>query len=292
MDRGYFKEQGITMEVVPFRTTAEAIAPLGTGQIDILVGSLSQALLAAADRDIQLKIVADKSQSLLQWETAYILLRKDLADSGKVKSAADLRGMKVAIPSKGSMGEQVVQRALEQDGLKPSDVETVLLSGADQAPAFANKAIAASFAFEPFVAAGTQQGFATKWIGSSKLFGGKLELATVVYGASLLKDQDLGRRWMIAYLRGARDFLKAFSAKEGRDQVINILAKYTTVTDPKLYDIMELPYLDPNGQIDKSSMDVQYKWFVDMGLYTGKRTFGDITDLSFAEYASQKLGKQ
>src|SRR3972149_4883279 len=35
IEKGYFKEQGITMEVVNFRTVAELIAPLGTGQLDV-----------------------------------------------------------------------------------------------------------------------------------------------------------------------------------------------------------------------------------------------------------------
>ena len=97
---------------------------------------------------------------------------------------------------------------------------------------------------------------------------------------------------MNAYLKGVRDYLKAFTTKEGREDVIKILARYTPVTDPKLYDLMEMPYIDPNGQHDKKSVDVEYKWLVDKGLYTGKKTFDDMTDLSFADYAAQKLGKQ
>ncbi|MDP2726160.1 MAG: hypothetical protein Q8P59_01325 [Dehalococcoidia bacterium] len=137
-----------------------------------------------------------------------------------------------------------------------------------------------------------QQGFSVKWIPTSQFFGGNAQALYVVFGASLLKDQDLARRWMTAYLNGVRDYLKAFTTKEGRDDVIKILAKYTPITDPKLYDLMEMPYLDPNGQQDKKSIDAEFKWLVDQGLYKGKKTFADMTDLSFADYAAQKLGKQ
>ncbi|MDP2727759.1 MAG: hypothetical protein Q8P59_09470 [Dehalococcoidia bacterium] len=97
---------------------------------------------------------------------------------------------------------------------------------------------------------------------------------------------------MIANLKGVRDYLKAFTTRDGRDEVVNILVKYSTIKDPRLYDIMEMPYLDPNGTPDKKSTDAQYKWLVEKGLYAGKKTFGDIMDLSYAEYASQKLSKQ
>ena len=292
IDKGYFKEQGITMEVNNFRTVAELIAPLGTGQLDIIATPLSTALLAAADRGVDLKIVADKGQSLPNWEFAWLVLRKDLADSGQVKTGADLKGMKVAIPSQGSLGDQTTQILIEQGGLKPGDVEVIVLPFAEQAAAFGNKGIAASYTVDPFIARGIQQGFSVKWIPNSKFFDGKTETATIIYGSTLMKDQDLGRRWMTAYLKGIRDYLKAFTTKEGRAEVVSILVKYSTVKEPALYDVMEMPYLDPNGTPDRKSMDAQFKWFVDKGLYTGKKTFSDVIDLSYADFAAQRLGKQ
>lgn len=292
IDKGYFKEQGITMEVINFRSVAELIAPLGTGQLDIAALPLSVPLLAAADRGVELKIVAGGGEHRPNWAYGWIVLRKDLADSGQVKSPADLKGMKVAIPSLGSLGELTVQRMLEQAGLKPDDVEMVVLPFAEQAAAFGNKAIAASFTSEPFIARGIQEGFSVKWIPLYELFEGRLAGQLTVAGSGFLKDQDVARRWMTAYLKGARDYLKAFTTREGRDEVINILVKYSTIKDPKLYDLIEMPYLDPNGMPDKKSIETQYKWFVDKRLYTGKKTFDDIMDLSYVEYAAQRLGKQ
>lgn len=291
-EKGYFKEQGITMEMVDFRSVAEMIAPLGTGQLDVIGMPLSSAMLAAADRGVDLKLVADKGQSLPKWEYNWIVLRKDLADSGRVKTPADLKGMKVAVPSPGSQGELAVQVMAERAGLKPGDVEVVVLPFVEQATALGNKAIAASHSIEPYIARGVQEGYSIKWIPNSQLYGGRVQIGNIVFGSLLLKDQDLGRRWMVAYLKGVRDYLKAFTTREGREEVVNILVKYTPIKDPKLYDLMEMPYLDPNGLTDKPSSDVQYKWYVDKGLYTGKKTFDDILDRSFAEYATQKLGRQ
>lgn len=292
MDKGYFQEQGITIEVNNFRTVADLIAPFGTGQLDVIATPLSTALLASAERGVEMKIAADKGQSLPKWEFAWIVLRKDLADSGQVKTPADLKGMRIAIPSPGSLGDQTVQIMLEQAGLKPGDATVDVLPFTDQASAFGNKGIAASYTVEPYIATGVQQGFSVKWIPNSQFFNGRAETATIIYGPSIFKDQDLGRRFMIAFLRGVRDYNKAFTTKEGREQVVSILTKYSTVKDAKLYDVMEMPYLDPNGTPDKPSMDAQYKWFVSKGLYTGKKTFDDITDLSFSQYATQQLGKQ
>src|SRR3989442_15891638 len=35
VERGYFAEQGLAVEFVPFRSAADMIAPLGVGQLDI-----------------------------------------------------------------------------------------------------------------------------------------------------------------------------------------------------------------------------------------------------------------
>ncbi|HLB11393.1 MAG TPA: ABC transporter substrate-binding protein, partial [Dehalococcoidia bacterium] len=227
------------------------------------------------------------------WEFSWIVLRKDLADSGKVKTIADLKGMKIAIPSTGSVGDMTVQKMLQDAGVKPGEVEVVVIPPADQAAALANGAIAASYTPEPYIAQGVQQGFSVKWLPNSKTSpDNTAQNALIVFGSALLKDQDLARRWLVAYLKGARDYLKAFGVKEGRQDIVNILVKYTTVKDPKLYDVMEMPYLDPNGQPNMNTLEDQYKWFAEKGLYTGKKTLKDIIDLSHMEYAVQKLGKQ
>ena len=292
IDKGYFKEQGIDVEVIDFRTIQEVIAPLGTGQLDVTALPLSTPLMAAADRGIDLKMVAAASSTTSKFQHNWLMLRKDLKDSGQVKTAADLKGMKVAIPSQGSIGEQTVQLMLEQGGLKPGEAEVIVVPLTEQAPAFANKAIAASYTMEPQVARIIQEGFADKWMPVGSFYGGQAQTSVVVFGGTLLKDQDLARRWMIAYVKGIRDYLKAVTTKQGFDEVVKAVSKYTPVKDPKTYELMELPYVDPNGALDKKSVEAQFKWWVEKGLYTGKKTIEDITDLSYVDYAAQKLGKQ
>ncbi len=292
MEKGYFKEQGITMELTNFRTIAELIAPLGTGQLDVTAMPLSVPLLAAADRGVEFKIVGDKAQSRPGWEYCWMLLRKDLADSGQVKTASDLKGAKVSIPSPAAQGDMTVQLMIAESGLKPGDVEVVVLPFVESAAALGNKAISAAFTCEPFIATGVQAGFAKKWVPNSQYFGGTVETSVVVFGSTLLKDPDLARRWMIAYLKGNRDYTKAFTSKDGRQEIMDIIMKYTTVKDAKLFDIMEMPYQDPNGQLDRKSMDAQYKWYVDTNLYTGKTTLDKLFDFSYLDFAIQKLGKQ
>ncbi|MDO8690890.1 MAG: ABC transporter substrate-binding protein [Dehalococcoidia bacterium] len=293
LDKGYFKEQGITVETVDFTAINDMIAPLGTGQLDAVTMPPSVPLVTAADRGVDLKMVAGLSASASpNNEHTWIVLRKDLKDSGQVKTAADLKGMKVAIPSPASLGEQTVQIMLNQAGSKPGDVEIVAMAAADATAAFANKAIAAGYTLEPQASQSVLQGIAEKWQPISQFFGGKATTGVVIFGPNMLKDKDVAQRFMVAYLKGVREYIALVASKDKRAEVVNSLISHTPVKDAKVYEIMQLPYADPNGQPDRANIDLQYKFWVDKGAYKGQKTFNDITDLSYLDYAVQKLGKQ
>ncbi len=59
-DKGFFREQGIELEMARFNSAAQMVAPLATGQLDIGGGAPSVGLFNAIARGIPVKIVADK----------------------------------------------------------------------------------------------------------------------------------------------------------------------------------------------------------------------------------------
>ncbi|GGP25919.1 sulfonate ABC transporter substrate-binding protein [Silvimonas amylolytica] len=81
-----------------------------------------------------------------------ILVPKDSA----IKSVKDLKGKKVAL-NKGSNVHYLLVRALEEAGLKPSDIQTVYLPPADARAAFAKGAVDAWVIWDPYLAAAEAQ---------------------------------------------------------------------------------------------------------------------------------------
>ncbi len=61
--KGYFREEGLTVTVSNFRSAADMVAPLGTGELDAGAGSASAGLYNAVLRGVRIKIVADKASS-------------------------------------------------------------------------------------------------------------------------------------------------------------------------------------------------------------------------------------
>src|SRR5262245_16777945 len=60
-ERGYFKEQGIGLELADFADTNEMVPLLAQGQLQVGGSSVAASLFNAIARGIPLKLVADKS---------------------------------------------------------------------------------------------------------------------------------------------------------------------------------------------------------------------------------------
>jgi len=291
LDKGYFKDEGINVQTHRFQSLVNMVAPLGAGQLDIAGGALAAGLFNAAARDVPLKIVADKGQTIgSAWDFVALMVRKDLTDSGRVKDYGDLKGLTIATSGKGNSTEIELAHALAKANLTLNDVHWVNMGFPDMVTAFGNKGIDAAMVIEPFVSRLVGLGTAARWKGSIE-FSGNQQVAIIAYGPSFVKRTDVARRWMIAYLRGVRDYNDAFGPKKkGRDEVVKILAKYTAVKDPKTYDKMIPAGIDPNGKPNVQGMEKDLAYYEQAGEVTQKVNLASMTDMSFQAHAISKLG--
>jgi sulfonate transport system substrate-binding protein len=85
-----------------------------------------------------------------------------------VKSVAELKGKKVAF-QKSSIGHYLMIKALEEQGLEISDVESVNLAPPDANVALAQARVDAWFIWEPFVTRAVQAGTARVILDGAKL---------------------------------------------------------------------------------------------------------------------------
>lgn len=295
LEKGYFQEQGINLQLVTFSTAGEEIAPLGTGELDVAGAVFSPGILNAVDRGIQVKMVANHGTFRQGFDAGWIMLRKDLADSGQVKSPGDLKGQRLAMTTRYSLSHHALDLMLAPAGLTEKDVaggSYENLGFADIVAGFGNKSIGAAFVVEPFVSSAEVGGLAVKWFSASSLFpGNAVDTPIIAYSPKTVGDKDLGGRWMVAYLKGVRDYLQLRASQQGKDQINAAIGKYTPTKDPKVLDRMEIVYLNPNGTMDMSSLKLRYDYMVKAGAYQGKTTLQDVVDTSFIDYAVQVLGK-
>src|SRR6478752_4819706 len=78
LDKGYFAEADIKLELEPMGSLAKQIAPLSTGELDAGCGAISAGLYNAVNRAIPMKVVADKGRNAPGYGYNSIIVRKDL----------------------------------------------------------------------------------------------------------------------------------------------------------------------------------------------------------------------
>jgi NitT/TauT family transport system substrate-binding protein len=291
--KGYFKEQGIRITLVPFDAGPKMIAPLGTGQLDAAAGAISAGLFNAAARGINIKVVADKGSTPPSYDYMPILVRKQLVDSGKVKGFGDLKGLKVAEAAKGGSPGSKLNEALKSAGLGYKDVQIEYLGYPQHVAALGNGAVDASVTTEPSASLAVERGIAVKFP-TDKIYPNQ-QVAVLLYGGDFIrKAPEVAKKFMVAYLKGARFYNGALKggrfAGPNAAEVISILSADTNIKDPALYKKMVPNGINPDGKLNEASLKKDFQFYKEQGYLEGNSSVEQVVDTSFVKAALKELG--
>ncbi|WP_201721820.1 ABC transporter substrate-binding protein [Desulfotomaculum copahuensis] len=287
---GFFKQQGIKINFVHFNSGADELTSLASGQVDVSRGIIAANLFNASAKGIGIKLVADGGTNIPGRGYFELALKKELAP--KIKDYKDLKGLRIAIASKGSINQLLLDMALAKGGLTDKDVQLVVVdSFPDMLTAVANNSADGCMQIDPLITKGVQQGILSWWKDASDYAAGE-EISVVMYSPQFAAKKDLADRFMVAYLQGVRAYDDAlvYGSKD-RDKIVNILCQKTFLHDPKVMVTMHPPGLDPDGVIPKAGVVHDQNWYMQQGLVKKAADVDQLVDPSFANYAVQKLGK-
>ena len=293
-EMGIFRDEGLDVELINFKSTTEMMAPLGTGGIDVGGGGATAALYNAVGRGLKLRLVADKASAITpEYSPLMLLVRKALTDSGAVKTVADLKGRKFGNISPGGSGDSLTNELMKQAGLGFKDIEPVYLPPPQLAIAFENGALDASIMTEPFSSVLLKRGVAKLWARCGDVYPG-MQVAAIYYGKNFLENPAAGQRFMNAYIKASRVYNDSlangkFAGAQG-DRIIEILAKYTGQTDLQLIRDATPHGLNPDGAVLTPSLVKDFEFFKARGLIESDVKASDVIDNSFAETAAKALG--
>jgi NitT/TauT family transport system substrate-binding protein len=293
--KGFFRDEGLEVSITGFNSAAQMIAPLGTGDLDVGGGTVSAGFYNAVGRGILMRIVADQASIKPGYGYSSLMVRKDLVDSGRYKTFADLKGMKVAIGAPGTGTASALNEALKKGGLKYSDVDVVYIGFPEHLPTYRNKGIDASITNEPTMTRAIEDGVAVRIAGNDITYPDQ-QTAVTFFSDNFIKNRrDAAERFMRAYLRGVRMYNDALDngrlAGPKADEVIPILVKQTTVKDESMFRRMIPSYCNPDGEVNVTSLKKDLDFFRELGLIEKKEVSVEgVVDASFAKAAVAKLG--
>jgi len=289
-ERGYFEELGLKAKYVTFQSSAYMLPALAAGQVDVAGGIMTTSFLNAVERGLDIKIVADKGRNIPGSSYFDIVVAKDKVD--EIKTLGDLKGRRISITAYGSVDEMFVDIALTKAGLTKEDVEYIILeSFGDHNTALANGAVDVSMHIEPLITAGEAKGILDRWIDATE-WAPDFQVAVVLSSPEFIDGRsEVAKRFMVAYLRGLRDYYDAFINGVDTDEIVEIMTQYTNLKDKELWDQVNVVGLNPDGYVKVDSIEWQIGWFKSRDYYDGELTAEDLVDHSLVDFAINQLGK-
>jgi len=287
IEKGYFTQHNIKVEIELLDSSANAIALLAQGRLDMIAGGISAGYFNALEKNLPITIVADRVTTPIGHN---LMLRPDLKDT--VKSLKDMKGKIIASNGPGSISTYETGKMLETVGLTIQDVDVKIFPFTQMALALNNKAVDAAIVIPPFVSQFIEQGHALPFADADELINPRpLTIAVIMVNTDWAKKNDaLVRNYFHAWLRGVRDYCQAYHGGTTRLALVDVLIKSKTETRPELLEKYPWPARSPNGRLNPESMlDIQ-AWYLKNKFITASIPAEKLFNNAYVDEAAAKLG--
>jgi NitT/TauT family transport system substrate-binding protein len=280
LDRGYFDKQNVTVQLQAIRTGQDPIDLVSRGQLDAVVTDFSADMFDGLARGGKFKVAGSMAALPADGTTPLVLeVARPLTQSGKVKTAADLKGRKIAIAGgAGSGSGYLADLVLKKAGIGLKDLTVVDLAAPDMETAIASTGIDVALVPGPYTTSIEQNGVAapigapppgSTW--SGVLYGGKL-------------SGSAGQRFFIALAQAARELR---GPARTADDTLAILSKYTGRPAAELKTVPPFDW-HPNLEPDVKSLAAMQATYRELGRLHYERDLPDsrYVDASYAKFAA------
>lgn len=284
--RGYFKQQGIDVDMVIFDSAQPAAVAVASGDIDFGTVGMSAAFFALAAQG-QLKLIASSGGNAPGYFNLAFIASNKAWDAG-LRTVADIKGRSIAISQVGTALHYTVGEAARHYGFSMNDIEVKPLQSTSNCLA----AVTGGTVDAAVVPGVTVAGPAGR--GEFHLLAWAGDIAPIPAGNAVFtstkhanEDPDLVKRFLIAYRQGTHDFADAFIGPDGKRRdsadapaVLDIMAKFIGVPAEQI--AKTIAYVEPEGRIDKASIVDQIAWYKSQNLLKANVTAAEIIDMRYA----------
>lgn len=113
--KGYFKDEGLNVTITDFKGGSQSLQALVGGSADVVTGAYEHTIrMQTKGQDIRAVIELGRFPGIA------LVVKKELAS--KVKSPADMKGMKIGVTAPGSSTNMFASYLLVKNGVKPDEV--------------------------------------------------------------------------------------------------------------------------------------------------------------------------
>lgn len=283
-EEGYFTEQGLAVEFVKMEDSNEAVPALIQGDLDVLGGYVTVAILNAMAQGEPIKIVADKGyMGATDCVADAIMVRNGLAELQQSIAPDLLKTWRFSYTPV-SIEAYFVEKLLAAGELTLDDIQFENIPNpAAELQALQQGAVDLALVSEPWVTRNIDENAAVVWQRVSDVTP-DFQSAVVIYGARLLTgDGDIGKRFMTAYLKAVAQYTEGKTARN-----LAIVSQATGLEEALLQKTCWPPF-HTDGKINAASITQFADWAVTQELLDGPVTEEQFWDAQFVAYANEQL---
>lgn len=283
---GYFDEQDLDVEFVPFPNTNDLIPLIMSGDLDAGPPSANAAFFNAVAQGGNLKIILPLTDFVVKdCATVAFLARTSDVQTGKYSEINNWKDANLVVSTQGlnSIPGYVLGKVLEPVGLSVDDMKIQVVDIAAQEDALRNNRVDIVYAVEPAITRMTAKGDIAVLDNAEQYVPG-LASSIIVAGPKIIDNPDVGQRFALAYLKAVRQYMQGKTVR-------NIeLAVDLTKLSPELVSKMCWSNSSQDGILNVQSLLDYEQWLIKRGLLDKQIDPVDFYDPSFAEYAVSVLG--
>ena len=288
--QGYFKEEGLEVEIPNFAGGSQALRALVGGSADMVSGAYEHTInMVAKKQPIKAVVLQAKYSSMV------LVLPKDKA--AKYKSGKDLKGMKIGVTAPGSSTNMFVNNLLAKEGLKPTDVSIIGVgTGAGAVAAMEKGEIDAISNLDPVL---TQLESTGKFVavadsrtekGMKDIYGGDYHASVIYVMDEFVKKNPATVQAVVNAMVRADKWI----AKATPQEIVDLMPPEYKAGNPSLYKEALLKNMigySENGEMSMKAAENVYKvlnQFEPSVMNAGKMDLGKTFDNSFVKKANAK----
>ena len=287
LDKGYFHDAGLDVNIERIDSLGKAVAFLATNQVQVAQGGINAGFYNSVAQGLPVILALESGSSPTYHQ---ILVRSDLKD--KIRKPADLKGRTVGLSSPGSTSMYEVSSVLASAGLTLKDVDAKNLAFSQMAAAMANGALDAAMEVAPFTERMIEQKIAVPWIDPDDYIH-PLPMTSVGYIVNTdwaHANSETAHKLFIALARAGRDYCQAYHHGPNRAEIIEIFLKNRIGTDRDLLQRMSWQARNPNGEFNVASIVDMQSFFQREGTIQKTSPAEKLVDQSYAAAVAKELG--
>jgi NitT/TauT family transport system substrate-binding protein len=292
LDRGYFKEQGLDIDIVDAGGRRDVFPLFESGELDVCPQGMSLEYVQAFEPERPLIMAADHGSA--GGGAGGIVARPQLIDSGRLRDFADLKGLRIGVsPIRGDHDWRTFGAALKKGGLSFDDVEVVICDfGGGRHQALAEGRLDLTTVGRPSsIVEGRETGAFVVWKRGSEVEPGPHQGRTVMMNYPFWSERpDDARRYLVAHLQAVRDYHNAYVHDIDRDAMVDLIARQCGELRTTVEASAPTP-LNPDGYVDARSIEEDLDWYAEQGVLPKQVPVDRVVNHSFLEQALAEVGR-